>query len=428
MKEKYYDSTSSLLIGIIFIGLGIVLLIGKEQLYCYMIDIMVFVFLARTFLNIVRFFFRKQSLKESRWNVISTFFHLVICLVFVFIPSFSIGIIPFIFASYLLAIGLSQFVMCFICIINGEFLKVTQVLMGLVYLGIALPIFFSPVSKLDVFLKCFSFYVLLLGGTFVYDFIANILSLKTRNRLKRKIRVTLPKVVEAVIPYAVMREINRNLDVKKNYCYSYCYDKRNETSDLEILIHTSNRGFNRMGHIDIYFEGKVMSYGNYDEGSRFCRDVFGDGVLFVTDKKEEYINFCIDNSKKTIFDFGIKLTERQKKQVRKRIDELLSNTTFWDYKSDKKYNHGRSYAAKLYRKTGATFYKFKKGKYKLYFILGTNCCFLVDDVVGNSGMDILSINGVITPGTYYDFLNRELNLKNSNVISKEIYNFERRFK
>ena len=45
---------------------------------------------------------------------------------------------------------------------------------------------------------------------------------------------------------------------------------------------------------------------------------------------------------------------------------------------------------------------------------------------GKSGMDILSINGLITPGTYYDYLNRKLKGKNSNIIYKEIYNKDRR--
>ena len=181
-----------------------------------------------------------------------------------------------------------------------------------------------------------------------------------------------------------------------------------------------------MGHIDIYFDGKVISYGNYDEGSRRFKDFFGDGVLFITDKRDEYINFCIDNSKKTLFTFGISLTKKQKEQVQKRIAELIDNTFLWDYQSDKKYNNGSSYAAKLYKKTKASFYKFKKGKYKTYFILGTNCCFLADDIIGCSGMDILSINGIITPGTYYDYLNRFLGLKNSNVVSKDIYNSDHR--
>ena len=181
-----------------------------------------------------------------------------------------------------------------------------------------------------------------------------------------------------------------------------------------------------MGHIDIYFDNKVISYGCYDEGSRYVGELFGDGVLFLAKSKKEYINFCIDNSKKTIFDFGIHLTETEKKKVALRIEELLKNTYPWNHKTDKNYRNGKSYAAKLYKRTSAKFYKFKSGKYKTYYVLGTNCCFLADDIIGKSGMDILSINGLITPGTYYDYLNRKLKGKNSNIIYKEIYNKDRR--
>ena len=50
----------------------------------------------------------------------------------------------------------------------------------------------------------------------------------------------------------------------------------------------------------------------------------------------------------------------------------------------------------------------------------------MDDILGNSGMDILSLNGIITPGTYYNYFNKEINRKNSCVISKNIYNSKRR--
>ena len=309
---------------------------------------------------------------------------------------------------------------------NGEFIQISRFLLGVIYLGIAIPIMMAPVTKLDTFVSCFAIYTILLGIYYVSDFIVQILPVRTKNKFKRKIRITLPKIVEALIPYSVMLEINRNLEVHKTN--NYFFEKDNRRSDLDILIHTSNRGVNRMGHIDIYFDGQVISYGNYDEGSRRFHDVFGDGVLFLTKSKNEYINFCIDNSKKTVFDFGISLTEKQKNRVRKRIEELCSNTIYWDYREDQQYNNGNSYAAKLYKKTKAKFYKFKKGKYRTYFVMGTNCCFLADDIIGKSGMDILSINGIITPGTYYDYLNRELKLKSSNVISKEIYNFDHKAK
>ena len=59
---------------------------------------------------------------------------------------------------------------------------------------------------------------------------------------------------------------------------------------------------------------------------------------------------------------------------------------------------------------------------KTYFVLGTNCGTLVDKILRSSGIDVLNPNGIITPGTYYDFLEREYMKKGSRVVSKKIYN------
>lgn len=69
-------------------------------------------------------------------------------------------------------------------------------------------------------------------------------------------------------------------------------------------------------------------------------------------------------------------------------------------------------------------YKFVRGKYKRYFVLGNNCVKLADEIIGKSGTDILKMYGVITPGAYYEYLNREFKKKNSMVISRKIYNSE----
>ena len=47
---------------------------------------------------------------------------------------------------------------------------------------------------------------------------------------------------------------------------------------------------------------------------------------------------------------------------------------------------------------------------------------LADYIIGKSGIDLLKMNGVITPGAYYEYLNREFQKKNSMVISRKIYN------
>ena len=421
MKEKYYEITSLIIMSILLIILGIILLIGKNITYQYLITITTLIFWINSLRNIIKCIFRK---KDKTKNIVLSIFHLIICIILTLIPKFILGILPFLFSIYLILIGLAQLIMIAIEIKNKEIINYTHTIITIICFIIAIPITISPVENLDKFVFYLSIYSILLGSNLLWESIIGIISKKTKNKLKRHIRITLPKIVEALIPYTIMSEINRNLSLEKKQIYSL--DKLDETSDLDILIHTSNRGFNKMGHIDLYFEGKIFSYGNYNEGSRTFKDIFGDGVIFTTTKKEKYINFCIENSKKTVFDFGIKLKDNQKNEIKKQIKEIMKNTTKWDYKKDKKYNKGSSYAAKLYKKTKAQFYKFTKGKYKTYFVLGTNCCFLVDDIVGKSGMDILSINGIITPGTYYDYLNKELKLKNSNVISKEIYNKNRK--
>lgn len=425
IKLKYNNSIFSLLMGIVLLVMSIILFVGKGMFYKASVELIIFIFFIMVIIDLGNLAVKWKEVNKDKRNglLFKLFFHFGSCLIFVVIPNFVYGLVPMMFSIYLCLIGISQIVMCLVEVFNGDFIKFSQLLIAFVCFGIAVPVFMDPVMKLDNFTDCLATYMMLLSIYYFYDFIKFIVPIKTKNRLKRRVRITLPKIVEAIIPYSVMEEINRNLDVRKTNTYSF---NKVENSDLSILIHTSNRGFNRVGHMDIYFEGNVISYGNYDEGSRWFKQFFGDGVLFVTSDKVNYINFCIDNSKKTVFEFGIVLTDRQKVMIRKRIDEIMGNTVSWDHKSDKGYNNGDSYAGRLYKKTKAKFYKFKKGKYRTYYVLGTNCCYLVDDILGKGGMDILSINGIITPGTYYEYLNRELKLKNSNVVSKSVYNFANR--
>ena len=45
----------------------------------------------------------------------------------------------------------------------------------------------------------------------------------------------------------------------------------------------------------------------------------------------------------------------------------------------------------------------------------------ISKIVGYSGIDFLKMNGVISPGTYYDCLNREYINKTGLVVTRNIY-------
>ena len=139
-------------------------------------------------------------------------------------------------------------------------------------------------------------------------------------------------------------------------------------------------------------------------------------------KKKKYIKFCIDTSQKTIVEFGLKLTNKQKEKVKKELEKILIDTYTWNPLENNKKN--KDYASKLYKATKCKFYKFNSGEYKTYFVMGVNCTYFIDELLMKSISGSLKIVGVISPGTYYNYLNENYNKKNSIVVSKKIYNKE----
>ena len=79
------------------------------------------------------------------------------------------------------------------------------------------------------------------------------------------------------------------------------------------------------------------------------------------------------------------------------------------------------YASSFVKNLDAKLYKFRSGGFRTYFAASTNCALLADKVVGIVGTDIISLNGILTPGAYYSYLDREFRRKNSIVITKTLY-------
>ena len=63
-------------------------------------------------------------------------------------------------------------------------------------------------------------------------------------------------------------------------------------------------------------------------------------------------------------------------------------------------------------------------KFKTYYLFGSSCCNLANEIIGYSGIDFLKMNGLISPGSYYDCLNREYMNKTGLVIKRNIYKLD----
>ena len=248
-----------------------------------------------------------------------------------------------------------------------------------------------------------------------------------KNHLKRRIRISLPIVLAALIPARTLAKINKfmqeNADEREDIHLGMV--KSGKTAELEIFVHTAETSlFSAIGHVDICYQGRVISYGNYDPSSETLFGMVGDGVLYFCDR-DKYIDLCKRESQKTLFGYGIDLTPEMEKAVQKKLAELKQLTIPWEPSADKiMTGDGKedyTYAYKIRHETDGELYKFIKSKFKSYFVLSTNCVLLADTIVGQAGTDILSPKGFIAPGTYQAYLNREFEKPNSIVVSKHIY-------
>lgn len=431
-SDNFYNSTSSLFAGINLIIISLCMLFGRDKLYFDFINLFILMLLILGTIQFIRYFFQRQKKSEKKITFTRSFIYLVFCLILSCFPKIPMSILPLLFSIYLIINGVIKFMTYLIFYHENTQGRLRELFLSIIYCAIGIPLLISPIKNISIMLVIMGTYTLLLGISFIIDFITTLIPRRVKNKLRRRIRITLPVILEAIIPYKVLNEINYFIN-KEEYGKNISYQEKNidVVPDMEIFVHSSMNGFNRLGHVDICFNNKVYSYGNYDDASKKYASMIGDGVVFVTDK-EHYIPFCIRHSHKTIFGFGLKLNDRQKKSIQNYIDNLFKNMYEWNSpieiakKTRKKIKESeyQDYASCLYMATNSDFYKFKSGRFKKYFVLGINCCLLADSIIGKSGTDILKMNGIITPGTYYEYLNREFKKKNSMVISKTIYNSE----
>lgn len=416
MKEKSLSKISLLILSLVFLGSGITITIYNNHYYSAFHLLTSYIMIGIGEITLLLNIIRRQKENKIR-DLILSIASLNVGIFFLNNKENFLSLFPIIFGFYMLINGLSK-IMTYLVFKNRENTSYYQVLFSSLIDFIFSYIMISePSNHIELLTLILGLYLSLFGITYFYDFLKECFPNKLGN--KRRIRITLPIIVAMIIPYEVLLSINKALS---NWKTELKVDNKNTSGkvDLEILIHVRNDKVGLFGHIDLCYKGIVYSYGSYDFASRKLFQSVGNGTLYEIKGKEKYIKYCNKYSNKTIFVFGLTLTDEQKKKVEKKIRDIKKNAYRWTKESI--YESGKNdYAMELVELTDAKFYKFYKSSYKTYFIFFTNCVKLVDDIIGVTGSDLLKINGALTPGTYYDYLEREFKRKNSNVITKEIY-------
>lgn len=420
MELDRLSGRRTLLFGILAILFGVIIIANGVDVTKFALDLLGIYFI---FVGVSNLFFR-FLVKKNRISLSSAFFHVLVGLVVGFLNRASnipVNIVIIILGCYQL---------CTAAVYGITYLLYRQnKLKGgfryffdtVLYGGIGLTTIFSPSTDGRLQFLIVGIYLILLGFSNVRDGAFFNTDLEQK-QLWRRIRINLPVIIAAFFPAEQLNRFNRFLQGEKREhqkVYSRIRDKQKPV-DLEVLVHTSDQNlFGMIGHVDICYQGKVISYGSYDTFSERLFGTIGDGVLFKVDK-DAYIELCKQESKKTLFGYGLYLTDEQKIAVEKRLAEIDDLLEMWNPPADLK-DDEHTYAYKLKHGLGAQLYKFKTSQFKTYFILSTNCCLLADSIIGQAGTAILDMRGIITPGTYQSYLQYEFESANDLVVAQNIY-------
>lgn len=429
MLKRSVNSISYLISSIFFITIGFFAIFTSESLMKYILIILaVGISINALFRLTVNIF----KVKSKTNLFLRTLFDLFFSIFLLYKIDFISNSLIVLFGVYLFCHALFHLINFIIYEINHVHGKLKILLNFIVIFTLSLFLILQPNQNIQYAGIVIGIYLIFYGIMSFNDFICEIIPTKYTETFKNKIRIPLPIFLTFLIPQQLISLINESLEVKKDTSILY-FAKDNNQPDLFVLIHLARSGTASFGHVEIAFEDKIYSYGNYDRHSRKLFDGIGDGVIAIADK-EDYINYQIFRQNRYLVEFGIKLSEKQKEIIKKRLIKLTTENTVPYYPDLQLAELGiiemqefHDMSSELYKLANAEYHKIISGKHKTFFVLKTNCAVVADWVLRSIGAFIPE-NGIIAPGTYYEYLNNEFLKKNSNVISRKIYTKENYYK
>lgn len=410
-----------LLFGSMYIIMGIVSLIKGATIPTIIISLLGFILLIKAIIALFMMMFKKNN--HITKTIINSLLEVTFGLFLIFNTKIALSFISIIFALYLLLFTIIDIITLSIYLTNNIAGKISLLIHIIINTTFFFLLITSPYQNLEIAIAIISIYFILYGISNIGDFIVDTIPLTAKNKIKYQIHIPLPIALAAIIPPQLIKRFNKAVDIKN--------DNHKNTSkqniNLEIIIHLAESGTASFGHVDIAYKNKIYSYGNYDRHSRMMLDAIGDGVFMIADKSK-YIKYMIEKQHRYLIVYGLNLNDNQQKLLDKTINETIyTKTVDWDcdlnlYQKGKigkaKFN---DMSSELVKFAEAKFRKVVKGKNKKFFVFKTNCTLVAETLIRPLGRAVLPISGLITPGTYYDCLEREFHKNNSNVISKNIF-------
>lgn len=421
--ERIKDNLQYIIFGFVLGLLGLLLLIFRESLVYVLLEltqIFLIILLIWEVMKLWRAYRQRGKVIEQLMSASKIFLIIIIGVIVTSFPAFITSIFVYLVGTYQLIIGMIGLLSY--AIIYKDRAKVDRSLLWipLVHLVFGISTFVSPLRISQTLLRL-AIYLNFVGATFVTDGSRMMLSRRRIvNKLSSRIRIPLPVFLEAIIPNRFIVRFNRELEHDKPVEDLASMNRAvdvdfTEESVVHVLIQVGASGFDKIGHVDVSYKGKVYSYGNHDVDSHKLFGAIGDGVLIEANEKK-YLAY-LKSRRVNVLRFGILLNHSERVSFQEALANLLNQTSRWTLTSD---NQRNSFIGRVMHSAEGIGFKFQEGRYKSYFVLGTNCVLLVDELLGANGINIINLSGILSPGSYYDYFDKLFRLKGSNVISKTL--------
>ncbi|MCM1298118.1 MAG: DUF308 domain-containing protein [Firmicutes bacterium] len=436
-NSKFYPIVC-LVMGLLIVAAGVLTLTAGMvvlEAACYLIGAVAI--LHGVFLFLSTLAKRKKLSKSAMGSVyITAVYNVIVGVMAVFMPRLNLIPVLLIYTVYVFvnaAINLVDYIIDRRDNVPGRYREFLNFLAFTVF-GILL--IFVPEMGKNGFTVVVGIYAIVYGAFQLWDFLFQCLPSSVKNHITGKLSLPLPVVISTLLPFLNLksREMKNILDPQKAEDglkpYFPIGKETDAPPDMEVMIHVSSRGHGIMGHCDIAFEGRIYSYASYDLTSVALFGVIGDGI-FLKGEKEPYVRFYVSSSPREILGYGFRLSDLQKQAVREEIAEIEKMIYPWETplqqlaKNDPaaKGEDVCDWGSKLWNCSGADFYKFKSGKLKTYFVVTSNCVMLADRIIRKACSDnIINATSVLTPGSYYDYLEHLLAMPDSPVFCRTLYN------
>ena len=254
------ESKIDLLIGISFICAGLIMLFIPNQVFILILLAAILLSFGNCILLVLRF-----ARKRNKMDLVFSFGSLLFALFLYNHHFFPQWVMRVGFGAYCIIYSICTFIQWGIYFWNANKRRVTTFFHGLAFLFLALFLLFYSDFKTYLIMMFLGVYVLLLGFRYVNDAMM-VINPGQNASWSRKYRLSLPILLSAFLPdWAISYKKNHETKNEKN-------DKQ-EPTNLRLMVHVGPKGFQKVGHITVVFNGMVYSYGNYNKASQDRKSV-----------------------------------------------------------------------------------------------------------------------------------------------------------